>query len=96
MEATSEISANRTVVVGKDSTNQNIAKHVMHRVTPIFELYYNFPFNSELAFKTFYSHIGLEFKAPYRKSDLCDWQVLKIHVNLKNIMANTCSRVQII
>ena len=73
MEATSEISANRRVVVGKNEDNENITKHVMHRTISLFELYYKFPFKAELAFSTFYSYMGLEFKKPYRNSDLCDW-----------------------
>ena len=73
MEANSEIAANRTVVVGKDINNQNLIKSVMHRSLPIYELYYRFPFKNELAYKTFFSWIGLEFKKPYRQSDLCDW-----------------------
>ena len=73
MENESENSANRTIVIGKDSNNKNIQKHVMNRILPLYELYHNFPFNNELAFSTFYSYLGLEFKKPYRKSDLCDW-----------------------
>ena len=72
LEANSEISANRTII-DKDSNNQKITKHVRHRILPIYELYYNFPFKEELSFPTFYSHIGVEFKKPYRHSDLCDW-----------------------
>jgi hypothetical protein len=73
MESNSEIAANRSIVVGKGQDNEKNKKAVRCRDLTLFEIYNNYEFKDELAFSTFCSYIGPEFKSPFRPSDLCDW-----------------------
>jgi hypothetical protein len=73
MESFSEIAANRLIIVGKDSNNENVRKAVRCRDVPFFEIYDNFDFKDELHFSTFYNYVGIEFKSPHSSYDLCDW-----------------------